>query len=96
MATDIKRILKNLFETALFLTHKAETRTLETFAETLISLAKKTKHITTIQHTLDAVLNRINSIFNPTCFEVLGVSETTLNFEVFRKRKSIDGSYSFL
>ena len=81
--------MKNLFETALFLTHKAETRTLETFAETLISLAKKTKHITTIQHTLDAVLNRINSIFNPTCFEVLGVSETTLNFEVFRKRKSI-------
>ncbi len=81
--------MKNLFETALFLTHKAENRTLETFVEILIALAKKTKHITTIQHTLDAVLNRINFIFNPTCFEILGVSETTLNFEVFDQKRSI-------
>ena len=81
--------MKNLFETALFLTHKAEERTLETFVEILISLAKKTKHIASIQHTLDAVLNRINYIFNPLSFEILGVSQTTLNFDVLEQGKSI-------
>ena len=81
--------MKNLFETALFLTHKAEERTLETFVETLITLAKKTKHIASIHHTLDAVLNRINYIFNPISFEILGVSQTTLNFDIFEQGKSI-------
>ena len=81
--------MKNLFETALFLTHKAEVRTLETFVENLIALAKKTKQIKSIQHTLDAVLNRLNYIFNPISFEILGVSQTTLNFDMLEQGKSI-------
>jgi len=81
--------MKNLFETALFLTHKEEEHTLETFVEHLIILAKKTKQIASIQHTLDAVLNRLNYIFNPISFEVLGVSQTTLNFDILDQGKSI-------
>ena len=81
--------MKNLFETSLFLTHKAEVRTLETFVENLIALAKKTKQIKSIQHTLDAVLNRLNYIFNPISFEILGVSQTTLNFDMLEQGKSI-------
>ncbi len=81
--------MKNLFETALFLTHKEEKRTLEVFAEHLITLAKKNKRVTTIQNTLDAVLNRLNFIFNPSNFEILGVSQTTLNFDVMDQGKTI-------
>ncbi|MCE7748955.1 MAG: ATP-binding protein [Candidatus Heimdallarchaeota archaeon] len=81
--------MKNLFETALFLTHKEEKRTLEVFAGHLITLAKRNKRVTTIQNTLDAVLNRLNFIFNPSSFEILGVSQTTLNFDVMEQGKTI-------
>ena len=81
--------MKNLFENALFLTHKADERTLETFVENLIALAKQTSHISSIQHTLDAVLNRLNYIFNPINFEILGVKETTLDFDLLDQGKSL-------
>ncbi|NPD87384.1 MAG: ATP-binding protein [Asgard group archaeon] len=81
--------MKNLFETALFLTHTAVERTLETYVEKLITLAKETRHIASIQHTLDAVLNRLNFIFNPISFEILGVKENNLDFELLEKGKSI-------
>ena len=81
--------MKNLFETALFLTHKADRRTLETYVENLITLAKQTRHIASIQHTLDAVLNRLNYIFNPINFEILGVKENNLNFDLLQQGKSI-------
>ncbi len=79
--------MKNLFETALFLTHKAEERTLETFVETLLKLAKQKTHSPSLQLTLDAVLNRLNYIFNPINFEILGVKETTLDFELLSQSK---------
>jgi len=81
--------MKNLFETALFLTHKAEERTLETFVEILLKLAKQKNHSPSLQLTLDAVLNRLNYIFNPINFEILGVKETTLDFEFLSQGKSI-------
>ncbi|MCG3221268.1 MAG: ATP-binding protein, partial [Candidatus Heimdallarchaeota archaeon] len=81
--------MKNLFETALFLTHTADERSLETYVENLINLAKQTHHIASIQHTLDAVLNRLNFIFNPINFEILGVKKNNLNFELLEKGRSI-------
>lgn len=81
--------MKNLFETALFLTHKADERTLETFVENLLTLTKKTHHTPSLQLTLDAVLNRLNYIFNPVNFEIIGVKETTLDFDLLEQGKSI-------
>jgi len=81
--------MKNLFETALFLTHKADERTLETFVENLLVLTKKTHHTPSLQLTLDAVLNRLNYIFNPVNFEIIGVKETTLDFDLLEQGKSI-------
>ncbi len=81
--------MKNLFETALFKTHLDKERSLETFVNHLLTLAKQNRHISSIQHTLDAVLNRINFIFNPINFEVLGVNETTLDFDLLNQDKSI-------
>ncbi len=81
--------MKNLFESALYKTHQDEERSLETFVNHLLTLAKQNRHISSIQHTLDAVLNRINFIFNPINFEVLGVNETTLDFNLLNQEKSI-------
>ena len=81
--------MKNLFETALFKTHQDEERSLETFVNHLLTLAKQNRHISSIQHTLDAVLNRLNFIFNPINFEILGVNETTLDFDLLNQEKSI-------
>ena len=50
---------------------------------------KKRINTSYIQQTLDAVLNRLNYIFNPTNFEILGVNTTTLDFSIFDRGKSI-------
>ncbi|MHA1416391.1 MAG: ATP-binding protein [Candidatus Heimdallarchaeaceae archaeon] len=84
--------MKNLFENTLFLTHKSNNPNLSTFVEKLFELSEKIKeriNISYIQQTLDAVLNRLNYIFNPTNFEILGVNTTTLDFSILDKGKSI-------
>ena len=57
--------------------------------EKIISLARGNKQVSTIHNTLDALLNRLNFIFNPSNFEILGVDATTLNFDVMDQGKSI-------
>lgn len=81
--------MKNLFETALFLTHKAEERNLETFVEILLSLTKQKRQVPSVQLTLDAVLNRLNFIFNPINFGIICVKDTTLDFEALSQGKCI-------
>ena len=84
--------MKNLFETALFLTHKSPRRNLKTFVKNLCNITTQfqmSKNTTYFQQTLDAVLNRLNFIFNPINFEIIGVSKTTLDFSVLDEGKSI-------
>lgn len=84
--------MKNLFENTLFLTHKSNNPNLSTFVEKLFELSEKIKeriNTSYIQQTLDAVLNRLNYIFNPTNFEILGVNTTTLDFSILDRGKSI-------
>lgn len=84
--------MKNLFENTLFLTHKSNNPNLSTFVEKLFELSEKIKeriNTSYIQQTLDAVLNRLNYIFNPTNFEILGVNTTTIDFSIFERGKSI-------
>ena len=84
--------MKNLFENALFQTHKSSKRNIETFIENLFKVSKKLQsnsNITYIQQTVDAVLNRLNFIFNPINFEILGTTKTTLDFSLLNAGKSI-------
>ncbi len=84
--------MKNLFENALFLTHKSHKRNLETFVENLFKVSRQVQsqtNISYIQQTIDAVLNRLNFIFNPINFEILGSSQTTLDFSSLEGGKSI-------
>jgi len=84
--------MKNLFENALFLTHKSQKRNLETFVENLFTVSRQVQsqtNISYIQQTIDAVLNRLNFIFNPINFEILGSSQTTLDFSSLEGGKSI-------
>ena len=84
--------MKNLFENALFLTHKSHKRNLETFVENLFKVSRQVQSQTSIsyiQQTIDAVLNRLNFIFNPINFEILGSSQTTLDFSSLEGGKSI-------
>ncbi|MHA1399569.1 MAG: ATP-binding protein [Candidatus Heimdallarchaeaceae archaeon] len=84
--------MKNLFESSLFLTYKSQVPNLTTFVENLFRLANRVQNKTNnsyIQQTLDAVLNRLNYIFNPINFEILGVKYSTLDFTILDKGKSI-------
>jgi hypothetical protein len=65
---------------------------LETFVENLFKASKQLKsysNISYLQQTIDAVLNRLNFIFNPINFEVLGVGKSTLNFSLLDNGKTI-------
>ncbi len=84
--------MKNLFENALFLTHRSKTRNFESFINNIIEIsnANRLKENTIyMQQTLDAVLNRLNYIFNPLNFEIFGVSESTINFSQLDIGKTI-------
>ena len=84
--------MKNLFENALFLTHKSQKRNLETFVENLFKVSRQVQlqsNVSYIQQTIDAVLNRLNFIFNPINFEILGTSRTTLDFSSLEDGNSI-------
>ncbi|MHA1778255.1 MAG: hypothetical protein ACTSYN_01660, partial [Candidatus Heimdallarchaeaceae archaeon] len=84
--------MKNLFEFALFKTHSSNERNIKTFVANLFSVAenlKKQHNSPYLQQTLDALLNRLNFIFNPLNFEVLGVSKTTLDLSALNKGKTI-------
>ena len=89
---DFSPAMKNLFENALFLTHKSQKRNLKTFVENIFKASKTLQsysNISYIQQTIDAVLNRLNFIFNPINFEILGTSRTTLDLSLLDKGKSI-------
>ncbi len=89
---DFSPAMKNLFETALFLTHKTKRRHLKTFIENLIDVTSNLRiqgNSNYVQQTLDAVLNRLNFIFNPINFDIFGVSRTTLDFTKFENGKTI-------
>jgi hypothetical protein len=89
---DFSPAMKNLFENALFLTHRSQKRNLKTFVENIFKASKNLQSyssISYIQQTIDAVLNRLNFIFNPINFEILGTSRTTLDFSLLDKGKSI-------
>jgi DNA helicase HerA-like ATPase len=84
--------MKNLFENALFLTHKSSKRNIETFIDNLFKVSKQLQsnsNISYMQQTIDAVLNRLNFIFNPINFEILGTTKTTLDFSLLKAGKSI-------
>ncbi|MHA1200480.1 MAG: ATP-binding protein, partial [Candidatus Heimdallarchaeaceae archaeon] len=84
--------MKNLFETALFLTHKSPKRNLQVFVENIFKVSKQLQahsNITYLQQTIDAVLNRLNFIFNPINFEILGATRTTLDLSLLEGGKSI-------
>ncbi|MBY8999290.1 MAG: DUF87 domain-containing protein [Candidatus Heimdallarchaeota archaeon] len=84
--------MKNLFETALFLTHRSPKRNLQTFVENVFKAAEDIQsrsNNTYIQQTIDAVLNRLNFIFNPINYEILGSIRTTLDLSLLENGKSI-------
>ena len=84
--------MKNLFETALFLTHQSSKRNIQTFVENIFKAAAEIKSHTSstyLQQTIDAVLNRLNFIFNPINFEILGTTRTTLDLSLLDNGKSI-------
>ncbi len=84
--------MKNLFESALILTHKSPKRNLQVFVENIFKVSKQLQvhsNITYLQQTIDAVLNRLNFIFNPINFEILGSTRTTLDFSLLEGGKSI-------
>jgi hypothetical protein len=89
---DFSPAMKNLFENALFLTHRSQKRNLKTFVENVFKASRNLQshsNASYIQQTIDAVLNRLNFIFNPINFEVLGTSRTTLDLSVLDRGKSI-------
>ena len=84
--------MKNLFETALFQTHRSSKRNLQTFVENVYKAAEDIRSTTNnsyIQQTIDAVLNRLNFIFNPINYEILGAIRTTLDLSLLDNNKSI-------
>jgi len=84
--------MKNLFESALFLTHKAPKRNLQVFVENIFKVSRQLQahsNITYLQQTIDAVLNRLNFIFNPINFEILGAMRTTIDLSLLEQGKSI-------
>ncbi|MHA1202940.1 MAG: ATP-binding protein [Candidatus Heimdallarchaeaceae archaeon] len=84
--------MKNLFETALFQTHASSKRNLQTFVENVYKTAENIRSTTNnsyIQQTIDAVLNRLNFIFNPINYEILGAIRTTLDLSLLDDKKSI-------
>ncbi|MHA1801251.1 MAG: ATP-binding protein [Candidatus Heimdallarchaeaceae archaeon] len=84
--------MKNLFETALFQTHRSSKRNLQTFVENVYKVAEDIRSTTNnsyIQQTIDAVLNRLNFIFNPINYEILGAIRTTLDLSLLDNGKSI-------
>ncbi len=84
--------MKNLFETALFQTHRSSKRNLQTFVENVYKAAediRSTSNNSYIQQTIDAVLNRLNFIFNPINYEILGAIRTTLDLSLLDNNKSI-------
>ncbi len=85
--------MKNLFETALFFASKAKNPNLNTFVEELFSLSlnylEQQNSNSYIQQTLDAVLNRLSSIFSPINFDVLGVGYSTIDFSYLDHGKVI-------
>jgi len=85
--------MKNLFENALFATHKAKKRDLVTFIKELHKLVNNTTNgslrLEYLNQTLDAILNRLNYIFNPINFEILGGTKTTLDLSILDKGKTI-------
>jgi DNA helicase HerA-like ATPase len=84
--------MKNLFESALLLTHKAPKRNLQVFVENIFKVSRQLQahsNITYLQQTIDAVLNRLNFIFNPINFEILGAMRTTIDLSLLEKGKSI-------
>ncbi len=84
--------MKNLFETALFQTHRSSKRNLQTFVENVYKTAEDIRSTTNnsyIQQTIDAVLNRLNFIFNPINYEILGAIRTTLDLSLLDNNKSI-------
>ncbi len=89
---DFSPAMKNLFENALFLTHRSQKRNLKTFVENVFKASKNLQsysNVSYIQQTIDAVLNRLNFIFNPINFEILGTSRTTLDLSLLDRGKSI-------
>jgi len=89
---DFSPAMKNLFENALFLTHRSQKRNLKTFVENVFKASRNLQsysNVSYIQQTIDAVLNRLNFIFNPINFEVLGTSKTTLDFSLLDRGKSL-------
>ncbi len=84
--------MKNLFESALLLTHKAPKRNLQVFVENIFKVSRQLQahsNITYLQQTIDAVLNRLNFIFNPINFEILGAMRTTLDLSLLEGGRSI-------
>jgi len=84
--------MANLFESALLLTHKSPKRNLQVFVENIYKVTKQlqsTTNVTYLQQTIDAVLNRLNYIFNPISFNILSVARTTLDLSVLDRGKSI-------
>ncbi len=84
--------MKNLFESALILTHSSPKRNLQVFVENIFKVSRELQthsNITYLQQTIDAVLNRLNFIFNPINFEILGAMRTTLDLSLLDKGKSI-------
>ncbi len=84
--------MKNLFETALFQTHRSSKRNLQTFVENVYKVAediRSNSNNSYIQQTIDAVLNRLNFIFNPINYEILGAIRTTLDLSLLDNNKSI-------
>jgi hypothetical protein len=84
--------MKNLFESALLLTHKAPKRNLQVFVENIFKVSRQLQahsNITYLQQTIDAVLNRLNFIFNPINFEILGAMRTTIDLSLLEKGRSI-------
>jgi hypothetical protein len=89
---DFSPAMKNLFENALFLTHRSQKRNLKTFVENVFKASRNLQsysNVSYIQQTIDAVLNRLNFIFNPINFEILGTSRTTLDLSLLDRGKSI-------
>ena len=84
--------MKNLFESALLLTHKSPKRNLQVFVENIFKVSKQMQrhsNTTYLQQTIDAVLNRLNFIFNPINFEILGSTRTTLDLSLLEGGKCI-------
>ena len=84
--------MKNLFENALLLTHKSPKRNLQVFVENIYKVSSQLQahtNVTYLQQTIDAVLNRLNFIFNPINFEILGSTKTTLDLSILDEGKSI-------